>query len=280
MRQESFKINLTNVLRFAKIPRSTYYYYERTRNDRHTRDAGAKEMIESVFELRDKKIGIRQLKMELNRIYDININCKKIARIKREYGLTTLIRKVKPRYYQKNLPHRIFENVLGRNFSSSRPMEKVVTDITELRGKEGRKYYLVAFKDLYDKSILSYRVSTSLEYKFVGEALKDMLNKRKENWNMMVHSDQGIHFTCRPFVNTLKQEKNLTQSMSRKGNCWDNAPMESFFGLIKDHLNLGKAKNLAQVEQQVEKIIEYYNYERPQIGLNKMPPIEYRRHAA
>ena len=225
------------------------------------------------------KIGIRQLQLEIEREYGVWINRKRIHRIKREAGIETYIRKKRTKYQMNSVPHTVFPNILNREFTASRPMEKVVTDITQINIAGGQKVYLIAFKDLYDKSIISYEVSSNLNLNFVNKALKRVLNKKRKGESLLIHSDQGGQFISRIYVRTLK-ENNVIQSMSRRGNCWDNAPIESFFGLLKDHLEPKKAKNLEGIKKHVARKIFYYNHERPQLGLKKMSPVEYRRHAA
>lgn len=275
---EEPRVNLSNLLRFAKVSKSTYYYYVRTRMKKTTRDIKALQMIRYLHKKRNGKLGIRQMKLEVYREFGVTINHKKIARLKRENGLQTKIRK-KRSYAQINAtPHKTFPNILDREFRAEKPKEKMLTDITQINYGSHQKAYLVAFKDLADKSIVSYKLSSSLEYPFVGIALKEVLELKGNN-QMLIHSDQGIHFSCRAFTKALSKN-GVVQSMSRKGECHDNAPMESFFGLIKDHLDPKKCKNLGELRMQVDNAIKYYNYERPQIGLNKMSPVEYRRHLA
>lgn len=218
--------------------------------------------------------------MEIFREFGVWMNRKKIYRIKSSAGINTIIRKKRSKYQLQSKPHEIFPNILNREFTASRPMEKVLTDITQINISGGKKTYLIAFKDLYDKSIISYEMSDNLKFDFVRKSLKRVLRRKKKGQSLLIHSDQGGQFTCRAYIMTLKQDKNIIQSMSRRGNCWDNAPIESFFGLIKDHLDPKKAKNLDEIKKQVAKAIFYYNYERPQLGLEKMSPVEYRRHAA
>lgn len=240
------------------------------------RDNKAEEMIRYLHKKRKGKLGIRQMKLELFREFGVTMNHKKIARIKTENGLLTKIRRKRSYAQIKGASHKIYPNILDREFKADKPKEKILTDITQINYGSSQKAYLVAFKDLADKSIVSYKLSSSLEYPFVGDALKRVLESKAEH-QMLIHSDQGIHFSCRAFTKALSQS-GVVQSMSRKGECHDNAPMESFFGLIKDHLDPKKCNKLEDLERQVDNAIKYYNYERPQIGLNKMSPVEYRRH--
>lgn len=271
------ELNISRILRYLGIPRASYYYFARNKNFKEIKDKSCLELIGKVHRKRKGKLGIRQLKLQIARDYGVVINHKKIARIKNQYGLKTTIRKKRTQRQIQGAEHKIFENKLNRNFQASKKHEKILTDITQFNfGKKNNKAYLVAFKDLSNKMILSYKLSSSLSYEFVGSALSKLLDLVEEPKKLMIHSDQGGHFTCKAFINSLK-EKGVEQSMSRRGNCHDNAPMESFFGLIKDHIDYKTCGNIYELQKQVDKAIYYYNYERPQIGLNKMPPAEYRR---
>ena len=236
-------------------------------------------MITSQFNKRRQKIGIRQLKMEIEREHGVVINHKKISRIKKEQGLETKIRKKRTKWQiNQSSAHRVFPNILNREFKSEYFNEKILTDITQLNYSKDQRAYMIAYKDTYNKEIISYSVSESMEFGDIKESLEKVA-KLKKDQKMLIHSDQGAQFTCRKFTKFLEKNE-IDQSMSRKGNCWDNAPMESFFGLIKDHLDLDQIESLSELKKQVEKQIKYYNYEHPQIGLKKMSPVEYRRHVA
>lgn len=237
-------------------------------------------MINSVFEERKGRVGIRQIKMLLERRFSLRMNNKKIARIKRKYGLETKIRKRnKYRFFaRKQHEHRVCKNKLGRRFTVKRPDKVYSTDITQMTYGRGLKVYLAAFKDLCTREIVAYKVSQRADVNLVTEALSEALRKRAGSAKkLMVHSDQGFHFTHFSFRQMLKDHK-IKQSMSRRGNCLDNAPIESLFGHLKDHLDLSGCKTIEEVKEVVTQEIDYYNNHRPQMGLKKMPPAEYRRH--
>ena len=219
--------------------------------------------------------------MLIERDEGLVFNLKKIARIKRKYNLVTKIRRRSKMYYAKKnyQEHSTVPNHLNREFKQSTPKKVICTDITELSSK-GRKYYLSAYKDLFSKEIVAHSISSSMTVGLHNEELKKLLNRftREEKSNLMIHSDQGVQYTHWSFQRIL-QDNGIRQSMSRKGNCHDNAPIESFFGYLKDHLDIKNCENLDEVKRVVRKEINYYNNKRPQLGLNKMPPAEYRRHA-
>lgn len=224
------------------------------------------------------KAGIRQLRMSIERKEGLVFNEKRIARIKRKFGLVTLIRrKNKYRTFAKaKHEHESFPNLLNRKFKQPRPDMVYSTDITQLN-YGNQKAYLAAMKDLCTGEVianLSPRPDVNLTRKVLDKSLRKLTKEQKSS--LIIHSDQGFHFTHYTFRDRLKRES-IRQSMSRKGNCLDNAPIESFFGTIKDLLDLEECKNFKDLEKEVTRKIKYYNQKRPQYGLKKMPPIEYRR---
>ncbi len=244
------------------------------------RDVAVLALVTKCFEKNKQKVGIRQLAMILERDEGLVINHKKIARLKRRYGLTTKIR-VKNKYRQfakKKIEHDICPNILERNFKNLKADQVYSTDITTLKYR-GRKAYFAAVKDLATKEIVGLSVSNRIDIQLTNTAMKNALDRLspRKKIGLMVHSDQGFHFTHISF-RSLLDENRVTQSMSRKGNCLDNAPIESFFGLLKDHLDLRGCGTIQEVEKEVTRVVNYYNDERPQYGLKKMPPTEYRRH--
>lgn len=270
-------MRLEKILKELKINRSTYYRH--LSQDFKDKDFDSYKLIKEVFEKRRERVGIRQIKMILKRSFKVVMNKKKIARIKRKYNLETKIRRrnAYQSFARKQHEHKVFKNELNRNFKVEKPDQVYTTDITQLNYGKGSKGYLAVFKDLCTKEIISQNISTQMGIELTDEALKEAIAKFEGRKNLMVHSDQGFHFTHMSFRMKL-EENNIKQSMSRKGNCLDNAPMESFFGLLKDHLDLKACKNIAEVKELVMKEINYYNNERPQEGLKEMPPAEYRRH--
>ena len=158
------------------------------------------------------------------------------------------------------------------------PNKVYSTDITQLNYGR-KKAYLAAVKDLCTNEIVSKSVSNRIDINLTNSAIDKALKKltTEDRKGLMIHSDQGFHFTHISYRLKLKNN-GVVQSMSRKGNCIDNAPIESFFGHFKDLLDLEKCKSLEDVKKEVTKKINYYNHRRPQLGLKKMPPSEFRRH--
>jgi transposase InsO family protein len=214
--------------------------------------------------------------MILKRKYGIVINRKKIARIKKEYGLITKIRKKNPYNiaFKKDLEHRTANNLLAQNFRVDVPDRVYSTDISYLPYKNSKRAYLSALKDLASKEIVAFKVVRSLEFDKVFDGFEEVL-KGKDN--LIIHSDQGLHYT-HPFYVNMLADNGVTQSMSRKGNCLDNAPIESFFGHMKDEIELKTCQTFEELKEMVENYVYYYNNERYQWGLKQMTPAEYRCH--
>lgn len=208
------------------------------------------------------------------------INKKRIARIKKKFFLLTKIRKKNNfRYFaMKNQEHRTAPNLLNRSFKVETPDKVYSTDITVLP-YGAKKAYLAVFKDLCTKEIVAKNISSRIDLNLTNTALDRALKNltKDEKNNLLIHSDQGFHFTHLSYRNKL-EHNGVTQSMSRRGNCLDNAPVESFFSCLKDHLELRGCADLAAVKKEVTKTIKFYNNHRPQLGLKKMPPRKYRRH--
>jgi transposase InsO family protein len=207
------------------------------------------------------------------------INHKKIARIKREYGLITKIRRKNP--YKgitlNSKEHPDIPNVLNRDFISMFPDEVYSTDMTYLFYGKCEKAYLSATKDLSTNEIVSFNLMKRpaiSEFTYEFKKLMDGIPETKRK-NLLIHSDQGYQYTHHEFRKVLK-DAGVTQSMSRRGICLDNAPIESFFGHFKDLAEIKDCKTYEEVQKEVNRVMEYYNNERPQRALNKKPPAEYR----
>lgn len=237
------------------------------------------KLIREIFDQSKKKAGIRTLDMKL-RLKNKIINHKKIARLKGEYKMITTIRK-KNRlgpFASNKCEHQVFPNLLKRDFLRPLPDMAYVTDTSVLVFTDKLKIYLSATKDLGTNEIVSYRVSRSPAVKGYIDEFELLLSKLpgiiKEG--LMVHSDQGFQYTNNQFVELLKRH-GAVQSMSRKANCHDNAAIESFFGHLKDELEIKKDMSLEELKKEVDRAIYYYNNERPQMMLKGLPPKEYRR---
>jgi transposase InsO family protein len=218
--------------------------------------------------------------MRLKTKKKIVMNHKKIQRIKKKYGLFTKIRKVNPykAIMKKTKEHRTFPNLLNRGFKQTKPHRVFGTDITYVSFNH-RMAYLSAVKDFADGEVVAWNVTQHLTMDIVlGTVLNLKSNATIPSLDgVLIHSDQGFHYTNPEYICMIK-ELNMVQSMSRKGNCIDNAPTESFFGHFKDDVDYQDCKTFEELKGVIGQYIDYYNHERPQWNLKKMTPVEYRNH--
>ncbi|MDP3963095.1 MAG: IS3 family transposase, partial [bacterium] len=238
------------------------------------RDYGDYIVIKELFDKSRAKHGFRTIKMQLEREKQVVMNHKKIIRIKKKYGLVTRIRRRNPykAIMKKTAEHRIFPNVLSRQFVQASPYRFFGTDITYLPFNF-RFAYLAIVKDIASGEIVAWHVSPYITM----ELVLTMLGRMRRYSGALIHSDQGFHFTNPAYIEKVKALAML-QSMSRKANCIDNAPVESFFGHFKDEIDYRDCKTFEELRQLIENYIRYYNHERPQWGRKKMTPVEYRDH--
>ena len=207
------------------------------------------------------------------------MNLKKIRRLMDKFNLSCPIRKANPyRRMAKALKtSNVADNLLQREFECYGPRMVLLTDISYLP-YNGTFAYLSTILDAFTKQILAYVLSPSLEVDFVLETVNQLIENHGISLHAetIVHSDQGCHYTSHSFINIL-YDKKLRQSMSRRGNCWDNAPQESFFGHMKDHIKdkLASATDYSEVKAIVDDYMDYYNNERYQWHLAKLSPNEY-----
>ncbi len=216
--------------------------------------------------------------MSLKNDYGIIMNHKKIRRIMVKYALHCKLRRRNPykAIMKKTQEHRTFNNLLNRQFKQTIPSKALCTDITYLYYGAGRLAYLSAIKDIATGETISWETSQNISMGFVL-ATVDKLEDQDLAEGAMLHSDQGSHYTS-PVYSTKLQRLGIIQSMSRKGNCIDNAPMESFFGHMKDDLDFKTCKTFQELTNKINQYMHYYNNQRYQWGLNKMTPVQYRSH--
>ena len=265
----------------AGVSRSGYYRWKNAapaREAREKRDREDFEMILKEYKHRGYAKGAEQIYMRLLH-RGTRMNIKKIRRLMGKFGLRCKIRSKNPyRQMAKAMQtSEIAPNVIDRNFDDYLPREACLTDITYLP-YNGVFCYLSTIKDVCTKEILAYKLSTNLKVDFVLQTV-DMLLENHGSEIMegtIIHSDQGCHYTSKSFRQKLA-DNDFFQSMSRKGNCWDNAPQESFFGHMKDEIaaKLHKCKTFEQVKALIDDWMDYYNNDRCQWELAKLTPSEY-----
>lgn len=277
-----FKNMVSFLCNISNVSKSGYYKYLKSLDKKlrkEEKELKLKELILKAFSHRGYKKGSRTIKMVLEKDFNLIINRKCIQRIMRKYNIECPYRKANPyrRMMKANKEHRVVPNILNRNFKQGSVGKVLLTDITYLQYGKSSMAYLSTIKDGMTNEILSYNLSNSLKIKIVTKTIENLLNKHKEmlHKNAFIHSDQGVHYTS-PIFQKLLKENNLGQSMSRKGNCWDNAPQESFFGHMKDEINIKGCTTFKELKQLIDDYIFYYNNYRYQWGLKKLTPIQYR----
>lgn len=259
----------------AKISRSTYYYYTK-RIEKQDNYAELKEEIKSIYNENRGRYGYRRITLELkNRGY--NHNHKLIYKLMREIEINSKVR-IKKFHTFKGEVGRIAPNLLKRDFDAKRPNEKFVTDITEFH-LFGQKLYLSALLDLHSGYLVSFAISD----RAILNMVTDMLEKSFEvipDWRgAILHSDQGWHYQHKRYQKMLK-EKGILQSMSRKGNCLDNAVIENFFGLLKSELlYLQDFNSMEHFKEELIEYLDYYNNRRIKEKLKGLTPAAYRNQA-
>lgn len=261
----------------AGVSKAGYYYFLKTRFIRQKKDQADLNLVQTYFQKSRERAGIRIIDMMIRNSEKKIINHKKIARLKREYGLITKIRRRNP---YKNLPsseNAHIPNILKREFVVPLPDQVYSTDMTYLFYGNGEKAYLSATKDLGTNEIVTFNLMRTPTISHFTEEFRKKLETLPANVrsSLIIHSDQGFQYTHDAFRSLLK-EFGVGQSMSRRGNCLDNAPIESFFGHFKDQLELRKCKTFDDLTKEVNGTMNYYNLERPQKALNKKPPAVYR----
>ena len=257
------------------MARSSFYYHLK-KNLSVDKYHDVKVQIKRIYYYHKGRFGYRRITIEMNNL-GYNINHKTVLRLMKVLGLKSLIRSRKKYKSYKGQQGKSAPNILNRNFKASKPNEKWATDITEFN-VSGRKLYLSPIIDMYNKEIISYNLSVSPNFKQINTMLDIAFRKLPDNVNLTLHSDQGWQYQMKRYQFLLKKN-NITQSMSRKGNCLDNAIIENFFGILKTELfYLNKYKSIEQLKLDITKYIHYYNNERISSKLNGMSPVRYRAH--
>jgi putative transposase len=284
------KYQLSNMVSFlcevAEVSRSGYYNYfslksQNRRKQNEKKDEKVKKIILKAIHFKRRKKGARQIKMTLAGQFSVVYNLKRIRRIMKKYGIICPVRKANPyrRMMKATQEHRVVPNLLNREFKQDIPGKVLLTDITYLFYSKGQKAYLSAIKDGSTGEILAYHVSERMTIDLATDTLKKLKKNKhfKKAKDALIHSDQGVHYTHPAFQKAVKKLK-LRQSMSRRGNCWDNAPQESFFGHLKDEADIKACTTLDELKREIKQYMTYYNRYRYQWDLKKMTPVQYRDH--
>lgn len=276
------------MLKFFEISKSTYFY-NINNYDKEDPDLELKNLIIEIFNKHKSRYGYRRITLEL-RNRGLIVNHKKVKRLMSVLGLYGLTPKAKYKSYKgevgKTANNKLLVKVVDkvkhtttmkRNFQTTKLNEVWLSDVTEFHIPEG-KLYLSPILDLHNREIISFNVSKSPSF----IQTRDMMDKAFEKHNnldgLIFHTDQGWQYQMYPFIKSLK-DRNIIQSMSRKGNCLDNSPIENFFGKLKNEMFYGneyKFKTLKQLELAIKEYIHYYNNERITVKLKGLTPVQFR----
>lgn len=275
------RLSITYLCKIAGVSRSGYYGYINNQNKREIKEKHDRkefDKIRDAYNYRHRAKGARSIKMTLYGVFGITMNLKKIRRLMQKYGLICPIRKANP--YRRMLKalktNSVFENKLNRDFKQTIPRKIFLTDITYIFYFHGKRAYLSTIMDLATREVVSYTLSKSMEIPLVLDSIHILADETSIPFakDAYIHSDQGAHYTSVKFQKLVKNY-DLGQSMSRKGNCWDNAQQESFYGHMKDELYLDQCHTFDELKAEIDDYIDYYNNDRFQWGLARMTPSQY-----
>lgn len=283
MNRANNTLSVKMLCEIAGVSRSGYYNWVNSadkRAEKELQDRADFELILEAYSFRGYDKGAQGIYMRLLHMEPpIVMNVKKIRRLMKKYGLICNIRKANPyrRMAKAIKTNSVADNLVKREFEKYGPRKILLTDITYIPF-DARFCYLSTIIDAFTKQILSYVLSESLEVDFVLETVNLMIEKHgiSLTTETIIHSDQGCHYTSCSFIQLVK-DKGLRQSMSRRGNCWDNAPQESFFGRMKDHVGdrIKECTTYNEVLAIIDDWMDYYNNDRYQWELARLSPNEY-----
>lgn len=282
------KYPLVVLLDISGLKRSTYYY-TLNKLDKDTKNDDIMNAIIDIYYTHKARYGYRRITLELiNRGY--TVNHKKVKRLMSKMGLYARTPKAKYKSYKGDMngtvKNLLLDKVIDevnhktyyeRNFKTERCNEIWSTDVSEFHIAAG-KLYLSPILDLHNREIVSYNISTSPNYEQIKDMLAKAFNKYKDLKGLILTSDQGWQYQMQDYHKAL-EEKGIIQSMSRKGNCLDNSPMENFFGKMKNEMFYGYEytfNTLEELKKEMEEYISYYNNQRITEKLKGLTPVEYR----
>lgn len=261
---------MTEMCAFLEISRAGYYAWKR-RIGGLDQNIERKELIKEAYHASHRTYGYRRVQIWIKQKYGLKINHKAVLRLMNELGIHSVARRRKFLRKAEDLStfHR-FPNILNREFSAIRPNKKWVTDVTFVHTNQGWAY-LSTIKDLHDGYIVAHNFCKQNSLGLVINTLKKALQKEMVTDGLVLHSDQGYQYTSQSYF-TLTKEYNISPSMSRRGNCWDNAPMENFFGHIKEEaLRQFPNPTFEEARQTIDEYIYFYNHERIQLKTRQTP---------
>lgn len=276
------EVKVTKWLEISKLPKSSFYEWKKKIECFEDKDIEIKSKIKDIVLRCKQRYGYRRICKELRNQGTI-VNHKKVLRIMKELNLLCKKFRNKSRKYSsyKGQIGKLADNVLNRNFNATRVNKVWLTDVTEFRlNAREDKLYLSPILDVFNGEIISYSISKKPNIQFTNKALDEALNKFEILEDLVIHSDQGFHYQHNSWVEKLKK-RGIKQSMSRKGNCLDNSPMENFFSLLKQEMFYGeKFKSYQHLKIEIEEYIHWYNIDRIKEKLNGLSPVKYRLQSA
>jgi len=258
--------------KFFEVSRSGYYDYTHRMNKTEY-DSEIAVYIAECQQKCGRTYGHRRVKIWLEQKLDVKRNRKTVLRVMNKYGLLSEIRRRKKYKYMGQQLHK-YENLLNRDFKAQKPNQKWVTDISYIHTLQG-VLYLSMIRDLYDNSIVVYKTGTEQTVNLVLNTIKAAIQKETVTAELQLHSDQGFQYTSPGYFN-LTQEYGITPSMSRRGNCYDNAMAENFFSILKTEcIYRQKICTFEEARLLIDKYVWFYNNERIQLK-TKLTPLEKR----
>ena len=266
---------LALLLSIAQLPRATFYYHLK-RMKRADKYEAEKQEISKIYHENKGRYGYRRIAIELRK-HGFHLNHKTVQRLMKELNLFCRVRMKKYRSYKGEVG-KTAPNLLNRDFHADKPNQKWVTDVTEF-SLFGQKLYLSPILDLHSSDLVSYTISERPALSMVISMLDKAFEKIPNGTNLILHSDQGWQYQHKHYRQML-ENKGIRQSMSRKGNCLDNAVMENFFGLLKSELlYLQEFQSVEHFKQELIEYLDYYNNRRIKAKLNGLPPALHRQQA-
>lgn len=268
------KYPLNELLNYVGLSRSTFFYNIRPRNDKYS---DLRQSINDIFIENRGLYGYRRITAAL-KLDGINKNAKVVRRLMREMGLKGHVNLKRRKYSSyKGEVGRVAKNCLNRDFRADKPYQKWVTDVTEFKTREG-KLYLSPVVDLYNSEIISYEITSRPSFQLVKNMIEKAIEELPSGCEPLVHSDQGWQYQMKEYQDILSNN-GLKQSMSRKGNCLDNAIAEGFFSILKRELYYGHEREFITNQQlsiAIADYIDYYNNRRIKLKLDGLSPVSYR----
>ncbi len=262
-------------MQLSGLARSTFYYY--LKNATKNKYEQEETEIVSLFEANKGRYGYRRILSEL-RGKGYTINHKTVLKLMKKLGLKGKQSKNGKYHSYKGEVGKVADNLLKRDFYADKPFEKLTTDVTEFKVCDD-KVYLSPVMDLYNREIVSYSISLSPNLWQIREMLDGLFAKLPDDARPLFHSDQGWQYQHAEYQRLLA-EHNITQSMSRKGNCMDNGAMENFFGRLKVEMFYGeKFESVNAFIEELKEYIRYYNNDRISTKLKGMSPVQFRTHS-